>query len=197
MLSTLALAAALAAPAQATEIEHTALLNPFAVFWPAVDGRYETKLADNQGAYGMVTAGKYNPLLLRLLNTLLTAASDDQVSIDANVYGVGGGYNYYFKGYENGWYAGGNGRFSRTAVTLELGNSSSTIAANALSLVPVVGNKRTWKSGFTMQSEIGYGYTMILGGVKTTGDDISTDASTSGTEGGTGLSLSFLLGYSY
>ena len=200
MLSTLALTVLLSASGQAAEnVEQSVTVNPFRATWPALDARYEKKLGDNQGAYGRIAAGKYNPLALRALSFAMKQ-SGEELNVAGSLFGVGGGYNYYFKSFDRGWFGGMAAEVNRTSTTLEYQGASLAVTATDFSLGPVIGWKRVADSGLTFSWELGAGYNGIIGSPTVSGQVADQELSAAvDSEENTGFGLfgGMQLGYSF
>ena len=82
------LLAALTAPVQASDAETSITTRPFRLAWPAADLRIERKRSDTFSVFGQMTAGRYNPLLVRPFGLAPAAGG---VRLETNSYRGDGG----------------------------------------------------------------------------------------------------------
>ncbi|MBL8614491.1 MAG: hypothetical protein JNM72_02670 [Deltaproteobacteria bacterium] len=192
MNSVLALIFAFSSAAEAAPTQ-TLSVRPARLIWPTLDARYESALGD-QGAWfvdGM--AGRYNPVLLRVVNGILNQEGSTYTVKGTN-FGVGGGYTYHFKDFTRGWGVGAIADVERFALSIDGEGDSSGVALTMLSAGAQGGWKRAWDSGFTLgfQAQLKYGRAL---GVKGTGN-IEGELS-SASESGLVTDFATYLGWSF
>jgi hypothetical protein len=179
--------AAEAAPTQ------TLSVRPGRLLWPTLDARCEAALGEQGAWFVDGVAGRYNPLLLRVVNAILVDEGSTSTIVGTN-FGVGGGYTYHFKRFDRGWGVGGVANVDRFALGIEGESGDYGVSFTMLSAGAQGGWKRAWDSGFTLgvQAQLTYGYAL---GLKVTGD-LEGDLSAA-SNGGLGTELATYLGWSF
>ena len=192
MNSVVALILAISSAAEAAPTQ-TLSVRPARLIWPTLDARYEAALGDQGAWFVDGVAGRYNPLLLRVVNGILTDEGSTYTIRGTN-FGVGGGYTYHFKRFDRGWGVGGIANVDRFSLGLQGESSDYGVAFTMLGAGVQGGWKRAWDSGFTLGVQLQVLYTHAVG-LKATGD-IEGELSAA-SEGGPGTDFATYLGWSF
>lgn len=184
MFTPLLLLAALTAPVQASDAETSITTRPFRLAWPAADLRVERKRSDTFSVFGQVTAGRYNPLLVRLFGSALAAGG---VRLEMNTYGGGAGANYYLQGFDQGWYGGGSLGYSVQTYAIDMDGDAIEGRLQTVLIAPHAGYKYIGDNGFTFAWELGAGYATVFGNTVTAGRSTVKAPADSGVQLTSGL----------
>ena len=144
LLLSVAALPARAEEAPAADFNRSVVVSPFKVFEPRLHAEYEDKLSDKTSYTVGVTYGKFNMLLLRLINAASESLGGEELVI--NNLGFNGAYNYYFKDFNRGWYTGIALEYD--SFTASYGDESSA-PADVLEIGPTIGWKIAGQGGFT------------------------------------------------
>jgi len=137
-----------------------------------------------------VTAGRYNPLLVRFVDMVL---EDNGVQFQINTYGGGAGANYYFKGFDRGWYCGGLLEYGFSTYSVKVDGDGVEGRLQTVLLTPNVGYKYIGATGFTFGWELGVGYQGTFGNKVTVGSATAEAPADSGLR----VTSSLFLGWSF
>ncbi|MFM2248778.1 MAG: hypothetical protein RL071_4853 [Pseudomonadota bacterium] len=192
MLCPLWLWTALSATADAKDIDASLTTRPLRAAGPAADLLYEHKASDTLGVYGRTTLGRDLPLPLRLVAARAGAGGDgDQVY----VYAAGVGVNRYFRGFDRGWYVGGDMEYAYRTYGLDRAHTDNDPGGRSqtLSAAPHLGYKIVGGRGFTVASDVAVGYRVVFGREGHATRDVDEAPAGSGLGGG----LSLRVGWSF
>ena len=124
---------------------------------------YEQALSDKTSFSVGAGYGRYNSLWLRLLNDFGEVVG---VSVRIQQLSAHGSYNYYFKGFNRGWYTGGTLEYGRYTSRVEGDDAlveSSVDTYSNLKAAPHIGYKIATEKGFTFAWDTGLGYQVGFG----------------------------------
>jgi hypothetical protein len=132
---------------------------------------YEQALSDKTSFSVGAGYGRYNNLLLRLLNDI---GGDFDVALRIRQLSANGSYNYYFKGFNRGWYTGGTLEYDHYMPRVEgLDGVADDIEGSysTLKVGPHIGYKIATQKGFTFSWDTGLAYQFgDLGGLALVGN---------------------------
>ena len=124
---------------------------------------YEQALSDKTSFSVGAGYGRYNSLWLRFLNSL---ADDYGAALRIRQVAATGSYNYYFKGFNRGWYTGGTLEYDLFTPRSEGEDASYSVGSfSNLSVGPHIGYKIATEKGFTFSWDVGVAYQAGFGNV--------------------------------
>ena len=138
--------------------ERSVTVSPLKLMEPRVHVEYENKLSDQTSFTLGATYGRYNNIVLRIVNAASESLGGEELRID-NV-GGNGAFNYYFKNFNRGWYTGGAVEFDKFTATV---GETEAGGFSALEIGPTIGWKRCTEGGFTFSFDWGVGYAAVFG----------------------------------
>ncbi|MBO87268.1 MAG: hypothetical protein CL927_18120 [Deltaproteobacteria bacterium] len=138
--------------------ERSVTVAPFKLIEPRFHAEYEQMLSKQTSFTAGATYGRFNSLLLRLGNAASEALGGEEYVV--NNTGVNGAFNYYFKNFNRGWYAGGAVEFDMISATYGDEDAGSY---NVVEIGPTIGWKRCTEGGFTFSWDWGVGYGAVFG----------------------------------
>ena len=145
---------------KARRFEHSLLLRPVRLSWPAADLAYQRKLAPAWSLDAGLTAGRYSPLFLKLATHRI-----DEAQLTAPIGFLSGelGASWhpnqrFYKGFRLGL----NVKGVRMATTVAVQSSAAVRTeadAQLIGVTPLLmtGYKYSWRSGFTLDLRLGAG----------------------------------------
>jgi len=163
--------------------DHTQSLTvaPFKLIEPRAHLEYERSLSDTTGFTVGATFGKYNPLVMRIINAL-------GVDYSVSNIGVNAAFNYHFKHFNRGWFVSGGLWYDNFSAKLEGEDAGGW---STLKVGPTFGYKIAAESGFTFAFDAGFGYGLSLG------SDVDDDEVSAGSSGGLAYLGSTSIGWSF
>jgi len=145
---------------KARRFEHSLLLRPVRLSWPAADLAYQRKLSPAWSLDAGLTAGRYSPLFLKLATHRI-----DEAQLTAPIGFLSGelGASWhpnqrFYKGFRLGL----NVKGVRMATTVAVQSSAAVRTeadAQLIGVTPLLmtGYKYSWRSGFTLDLRLGAG----------------------------------------